>query len=155
VRWTAVSASADFSRIWLAGTQGVFLSTDFGASWTEMSAHFVGLGSATLTSLSSSASGQRLVATDTSNAFFSSDDYGGSWFNDPTNPTPAISAVVSADGTQLAMVQADNNENGPGYVVTTPSNGTLVAHTGARVELTYIGNDTFFLSDAFGTIDPP
>lgn len=87
-RWTAVVTSADGSKVAAAhgvsGTAGsIWLSTDYGANWTEQTASFpAGPGSRVWDSLAMSSDGLKLVAgvgSGTTGALYTGTNSGGTW----------------------------------------------------------------------------
>ncbi|MBI5450965.1 MAG: hypothetical protein HY940_06365 [Gammaproteobacteria bacterium] len=98
--WTAVTSSSDGSMLTAAtnGPEGIFISSDAGATWT----HILGSPSS-IGALAASADGTKLVATvgEQNNPIYTSVDAGLNWIAHNVSGLSFYSVASSSDGSRL------------------------------------------------------
>ena len=99
--WKDVAASANGMRLIAAGDNKVYLSGDFGTNWSSVFTNAVG----TLTAVTSSASGEKVLAVSDGGFVSISRDHGASWTLSETNVNRSWRDVASSDdGSRLVAV---------------------------------------------------
>jgi hypothetical protein len=117
--WYGVASSADGSK--LAATvasavptsgEGIYLSTNSGATWTQSQAPSGAWGP-----IASSADGTKLAAANANGYIYTSTNSGGAWIQRATPNEKWLSLASSADGSKL--IAADN----PGFLIVSTNSG--------------------------------
>jgi photosystem II stability/assembly factor-like uncharacterized protein len=161
-QWKAVASSADGTR-WIAAADNglagpLYLSTDSGTTWQEVPPGPFDRWAA----VASSADGSRLVAAARQGDFvgqvgsvWMSMDAGATWKRATGARVGSPTALASsADGTSLFEAESDVGDAGPGRILANVP-GPLVVHGSSLVDLTYLGDDTFFATNVEGSADAP
>jgi photosystem II stability/assembly factor-like uncharacterized protein len=127
--WSSVASSADGTHL-LAVTEfptsyggpgGIWVSTDSGATWTQIGG--LGANGAGWPSITLSADGTHLVDVVGLNGIYMSPDDGASWTNYSMQPDHWRSVAASADGTHVVVVSSG------GLVITSADAGVTWAQT--------------------------
>lgn len=104
VRWNAMAISADGSRIFAGESDGVYVSADAGATWTNT------LSKSSLSTIACSLDGMKVAAASGNIGSFSvlypgaihlSDDGGATWRNAAAPTNYWTSLAISGDGTKI------------------------------------------------------
>jgi len=117
--WFGIASSADGTK--LAATvgsavptsgEGIYLSTNSGATWTQSQAPAGAWGP-----IASSADGTKLAVANANGYIYTSTNSGGAWVQRMTPTEKWLSLASSADGSKL--IAADN----PGYLIVSTNSG--------------------------------
>lgn len=114
--WYAIAASADGSRLVVAGSSGIYTSVDFGVNWTQQT----NAPALVWFSVASSANGEKLAAGSESGPIYTSTNGGVSWVATSSPDTFWTSIASSADGVKLV---AEQGHPGMGPIYTSKDSG--------------------------------
>jgi photosystem II stability/assembly factor-like uncharacterized protein len=171
--WTALASSADGAKLIAAQYGGIFISTNSGSTWGQVT----NLTDGNWLSVASSADGTKLVAnTGNANKVYRSTDSGATWALLPIGGFPVTSTadgntlIVAASGEAYSTgaihisndagatwKQATNAPNLGWYAVRCSADGTVVAALahGSGVYLSMDSGTHWTLSQSVGLATPP
>jgi photosystem II stability/assembly factor-like uncharacterized protein len=138
--FSSVASSADGCRLLAAGSK-LYLSTNHGLSWVQISAPAVNR-------IASSADGRTLVAVAYAGPIYVSADCGASWTtNDPPGSNYWTATACSADGSKLVAVANGGGGGGGGIWTfqTTPAPVLNLTATNGNTAISWVIPSTNFI----------
>jgi hypothetical protein len=137
--FSSVASSADGGRLLAAGSK-LYLSTNYGLAWMQISAPAV-------TKIASSADGRTLVAAAYVGPIYVSSDFGASWItNVPPGSNYWTATACSADGSKrVAVAKANGGGGGIWISQTTPIPQMNSTPTNSKLTLSWIIPSTNFV----------